>query len=144
MSHREAFRSLLESLCQSQGWRLDANGVEIACAEDRRQRVEIQDLDFEGQPLLRLHSVVGDSTHIEPMRLIGALRLNWKLPHGALALRGDDLVIVDTLHAVEADVEETEATLRYLPRPPTASSATSSTSTNTDRPPPGDGNGAQA
>ena len=45
-------------------------------------------------------AVSGDGMHptaIEPLHLITALRLNYGLPHGALALHGEQLVLVDTL-----------------------------------------------
>ena len=40
--------------------------------------------------------------------------INFSLPHGAMAVRSDELVMVDTLILADADPGEIEASLEYL------------------------------
>lgn len=111
---REAFRTRLESVCHEEGWGVAAGRVEVKFPNGRRQNVTLEDFGFEGTELVRLYSVIGDATHVDPARLNQALRVSFGLPHGALALHGDDLVIVDTLAARDADPDEIRGSLRYL------------------------------
>jgi hypothetical protein len=43
-----------------------------------------------------------------------ALEMNYQLPHGCLAVKNDELVMVDTLILEDADPGEIEAILDYL------------------------------
>lgn len=114
MSHRDAFRERLEDVCHEQGWGVAPDRVEFKLDGGRRQIVSLQDFDFEGSELVRLWSVIGDASRIDAARLTQALRVSFGLPHGALALHDDKLVIVDTLVARDADPGEIRAVLRYL------------------------------
>lgn len=114
MSHRDEFRSRLEEVCGEEGWGVAPGRVEIKFEGGRRQIVNLQDFEFEGSELVRLYSVIGNATRIEAARLTQALRVSFGLPHGALALNDDELVIVDTLAARDADPGEIRAVLRYL------------------------------
>ena len=113
MVHDE-FLSVVDSVCSEQGWKRDGDTLEIPIDSGRRQRVEIEEFDFEGDLLVRFASGIGPTEHIEPLHLNTALRLNYGLPYGALALREDQLVLVDTVFADDPDSEEIEAVVRYL------------------------------
>ncbi len=108
------FLSVVDAVCSEQGWKRDGATLELPIEGGRRQRVELEEFDFEGDPLVRLASAIGPSEHIEPLHLNTALRLNYGLPYGALALHRDRLVLVDTLTADDPDAEEIEAVIRYL------------------------------
>jgi len=108
------FEAVVDAACASQGWSRDGDTIEVPLDQGRKQRVELEDFDFEGEALVRVVSGIGDTEHIEPLRLISALRLNYGLPHGALAMRGEQLVVVDTLMAGDPDVDEIEAVVLYL------------------------------
>jgi hypothetical protein len=45
---------------------------------------------------------------------VAALRINARLAHGALAVRDDALVMIDTLMLEDADAAEIEASIGYL------------------------------
>ena len=111
---RELFDQSLERVCQAQGWKRSGDEVTIPTDNGREQRVVLDPFEFEGEPLVRLSSAIGSSLEIEPLHLNKALRLNYGLPHGALALRGDQLVMVDTLMVNEPDDAEIEAVVSYL------------------------------
>lgn len=114
MSAREAFEALREQVCEEAGWTASKGGVEVVFPDGRRQRVGLEFFDFEGSELVRFHTTIGSSERIEPLRLTTALRLNFGLPHGSLALKNELLVMVDTLLVKDADPDEIRATIRYL------------------------------
>lgn len=113
MVERE-FEAAVDAACAKQGWTRDRDTIEVPLEQGRKQRVELEPFDFEGQALVRVVSGIGDTEHIETVRLISALRLNYGLPHGALALRGEQLVVVDTLMADDPDADEIESVVLYL------------------------------
>jgi hypothetical protein len=108
------FESVVEAVCTQQGWTRDGEAIEVPLDAGRRQIVRFEAFDFEGEALVRAASAIGPSEHIEPLHLITALRLNYGLPHGALALHGEQLVLVDTLMADDPDADEIEAVVGYL------------------------------
>ena len=110
----ETFQAVLEQICQKLDWSLGENSVEAHFQNDRHQTVHFEFFDFEDQSLVRLFTTIGDATRVDAMRLAHGLRLSFRLPHGALAVRGDDLVMVDTLPVAEAGPETLQNVLRYL------------------------------
>jgi hypothetical protein len=114
MSAREAFEGLCKSVCEERDWEFDAGRLSVSFASGRHQGITFEHFAFEGQELVRLVSVIGSASRIDSHRLTQALRLNYNLPHGALALRGDALVMVDTLNAEASGAEEIAGAIAYL------------------------------
>jgi hypothetical protein len=114
MSSRDAFGHTLESVCQRNGWGHASDLVEVKFETGRHQKVQLAFFEFEGREFVRFFTTIGSATRIDPMRLNQGLRVSFGLPHGALALHRDDLVMVDTLLLDHADEEEVESVLRYL------------------------------
>jgi len=114
VSAREAFEALLAEVGKQAGWAVSERGVEVRFDEGRHQRVLLEFFEFEGTELVRFHTTIGSSVRIDPLRLTTALRLNYGLPHGSLALKDDLLVMVDTLIVKDADPDEIRATVQYL------------------------------
>jgi len=114
MADRETFQRVLSEVCERNGWRAGGSQVEIALADDRRRAVRLEFFDFEGRERARLYSELGNAEGIRPLRLTQALGITFGLPHGALALRNGDLVMVDTLPSDKPDALELEASLRCL------------------------------
>lgn len=114
MAGRDDFLEALERAGQRHGWAVGKDRVEIPFPTGRHQTVHFELFDFESEARARLYTAIGSSVRIDPLRLTQALRVSFKLPHGALALRDDDLVMVDTLRVDAVDATELEATLRYL------------------------------
>ena len=110
----EMFRAVLAQACQKLEWTLGENSVEAVFHNQRHQVVHFEFFEFEGNPLVRLYTTIGDATRVDAMRLAHGLRLSFRLPHGALAVSGDDLVMVDTLPVTEASPETLQSVLRYL------------------------------
>ena len=88
--------------------------VEVKLESGRRQVVQLQFFEYEGREMVRLHTVIGSTERIRPTRLQFALELNYALPHGAMAVKDEQLVMVDTLILADADPGELEASLEYL------------------------------
>jgi hypothetical protein len=116
MSEQEAFGRMCQRVCEEQGWKLLPSGVEVPCEGTRRQLVSLEFFEHEDEELVRLYTVIGSVEQINSMRLGMALRLNFGLPHGALAVRGEELVMVDTLMLEDADSAEVEAAISYMAR----------------------------
>ncbi len=114
MPNREDFNSTLQGICADRSWSFEPGCVEIQFADKRRQRVAFEFFSFEGRELVRIHSVIGSTRKIDSDRLNTALGLNFRLPHGALAIYKDDLVMVDTLMVQEAGPAEITAAIAYL------------------------------
>jgi hypothetical protein len=114
MTPREAFEATCRGVCEERGWGFSGTRIELKFESGRHQLVELEFFDFEGEELVRLFSRIGSVKHMHPMRLTDALRLNFGLPHGALAVKDDELVVIDTLLVEGADAEEVEVSVRYL------------------------------
>jgi hypothetical protein len=114
VSARERFDRVCEQVCEGQGWGHSETQFEIKFEEGRRQIVFLEFFDFEGEELVRFYTVIGSVKSMNPLKLTQALRLNFGLPHGALAVRDDELVMIDTLMVEDADPGEIEASAAYL------------------------------
>lgn len=109
----DAFRTVLEGICAAQGWELRDDAIEISLEDRRHQTLAFRFFEFEEQSLVRLYTVIGDATRMDATRLGQGLRVTFKLPHGALALDGNKLVVVDTI-SVDDTPEQITAIARYL------------------------------
>ena len=114
MATRDVFGRVCKRVCDAQGWELTPSGVRVAVPDGRHQVVELEFFELEGEERVRLYTTIGRVDGMGAVRLTTALRVNANLAHGALAVRNDDLVMVDTLMLDEADGREVEATIRYL------------------------------
>jgi hypothetical protein len=114
VSTQEAFGRICRRVCEAQGWELWPSGVRIALPAGRHQLVSIEFLEHEREELVRLVTTIGDAKRLDAVRLVAALELNAALPHGALAIRDGELVMVDTLMLRDAGPAEIEAALAYL------------------------------
>lgn len=114
MSARESFERIYAEVCQAQGWIVSGSQVDVKFADGRHQIVHLEFFEHAGQPLVRFHSVIGDTKQIRQDRIYFALELNYSLPHGCLAVHGDLFVMVDTLLLEDVDAPRVEAHIRYL------------------------------
>ncbi len=114
MSAREAFDRIYIEICRAREWIGQRDQVEVKLASGRRQVVHLQFFENEGREMVRLHTVIGSTERIRPTRLHFALELNYGLPHGAMAVKNEQLIMVDTLILADADPGELEAALAYL------------------------------
>lgn len=114
MSVREKFNRLFVEVCASREWICQSDQVEVKLESGRRQVVHLVYFEHEGRPMVRFHTVIGSTERIRAGRLQYALEINFSLPHGAMAVQSDELVMVDTLILADADPGEIEGSLEYM------------------------------
>jgi len=83
-------------VCLRNDWQCDGHQVVVPIANQRRQVLSFQRFLFEGRDMLRMFTAVGPVSSLSAIQLEGVLGLNASLAFGALAIRGNDLVMTDT------------------------------------------------
>jgi len=109
-----AFAELCRQVCASQNWELLPTGILVSWGDGRRQLVELEFFEQGRDQLVRLFSTIGDAGALERDRLVLALETNAELAHGALAIRGGELCLTDTLMVEASGTAEIEAAIGYL------------------------------
>ena len=105
---------VFKTVCDKNSWTLEAARADIPIAGGRRQGVVVELFDHEKEKMARIYSNVGPAGDLSETRLRAALGINYRLPHGALAIREDHLVMSDTFLIREADADEVEHSMRSL------------------------------
>ena len=113
---RESFARICERVCEEQRWKLLPTGVELRWPDGRHQLVSLEFRDFDGEDLVCFSTVVGDARVLPPGRLMLALQANARFPHGALAVRDDQLIMRDTFLLADVDAAQIRASIAYLAR----------------------------
>jgi len=108
------FARAVDAVCREQGWKRDGATIELDTDAGAARRVALEPIELDDELLVRVAAPVGPSAEVDALHLETALRLNYGLPHGALALHGEQLALVDMLLADDPDREEIEAVVRYL------------------------------
>ncbi len=109
-----ALPRVFQEVFKKKGWSCAEDRVEIPLAEGRAQTVHVAAFEHEGHEMVRVYSAIGESDDLGQTRLVSALRLNFNMPHGALAINEDQLVVTDTFLLKDADADEIEASVSYL------------------------------
>jgi hypothetical protein len=112
--NRETFGRLAERVCREGGFVLEPGGARIPLAASRSQLVAMEQFEYEGHERVRLWTRIGPAADLGGVRLEAALRVNARLPHGALGLLDESLILCDTLSLDQAGADELEAALRFL------------------------------
>ena len=105
---------IFEEVCAAKSWVWREDRVDIELPEGRRQFVQAESFDYEGEAMIRLWSSIGEADLLSEARLRAALGLNYAAAFGALAVREADLVMVDTFVIRNADPDEVAASILYL------------------------------
>jgi len=111
-------RELVDAICKKEKWgkEADGKGFLLTVPQDggRTQRVHVFEFKDEGAPHVRFTSVVGAADGLDAARLKGALELNYRLPHGSLALDGHSLVMTVTRPLGTTTAATSAAAMRYI------------------------------
>ena len=111
------FIQLVHEIVRLENWRREemAGGAILHLRESggRSQRVYLSEVQNDGAPFVRLTSIIGESDRITPEAMRGALSLNFRLPYGAFATNGEELVIVETL-PLGTEPSAVAAAVRFL------------------------------
>lgn len=105
---------IFEKVCAAKGWVWHDDRVDIELSEGRRQFVQVESFEHEGEAMIRLWSSIGEADLLSEARLRAALGLNYAAAFGSLAVREDDLVMVDTFLIRNASTDEIAASILYL------------------------------
>ncbi len=114
MSEHEQFSRIYAEVCERRGWVSSPGQADVKLEGGRHQIVRLEFFEHEGQQLCRLASTIGSTRRIRSDKLADALRMNYRLPHGALAVHDDQLMMVDTLMLADADLGEVESSILFL------------------------------
>lgn len=111
------FREIVDSIAAACGWEVtdEKDGsicIEVPTGNGRSQVVVItEDTDVADQLIVRYWSVIGSSEGIEFRK---CLEENARLAYGAFALKGPNLVLMDTQLVQDADPMEVGASIGNL------------------------------
>jgi hypothetical protein len=109
---------LVAKMCKQQHWTSEPDGaglaIEIPQPKGRKQKVLATAFKDKTDPMVRFTSNIGPADQIEDRRAKMALELNSKLPHGCLAIAGDQLVVTATRPLKTTTPESSAAAVVYL------------------------------
>ncbi len=105
-------------VCQQSGWESTDDSAVVPQPDGRKQTVyqEVIEDDEGGAKLLKIYTIIGDTTKLGEVRLRAALGINNALRHGALAIRDHRLILIDTFLLDHADQMELRSSVEYLAR----------------------------
>ena len=83
-------------VCLRNDWQCDGHQAIVPIANQRHQTLTFELFLFDGQDMLRIFTAMGPVASLSAVQLNGVLGLNASLAFGALAIRGNDLVMTDT------------------------------------------------
>ncbi len=108
------FAEKCREVCDAHGWELLPTGVLVQFGDGRKQLVSLEFFEFDSEELVRLMSTIGPTDTMTPEELTTALRSNAEVAHGALAIRDDELVLVDTLLIDGLEASALAASIEFL------------------------------
>lgn len=115
-SQHDAFEALCDRVCRRTGWELLPNGVRVHWEDGRHQLVALEFFEHGEGEFVRFSTRIGPVDRLDEERIFMALRVNAGLPHGALAVMHDALVMLDTQILEDADENRVQASVDYLAR----------------------------
>lgn len=83
-------------VCLRKDWECDGQQATLALDCGRHQVLSFEEFLLDGMEMLRIVTVVGPVADLSEIQLNAVLGLNRSLAYGALAIAGDELVMVDT------------------------------------------------
>ncbi|MFQ5507055.1 MAG: hypothetical protein ACE5F1_19970 [Planctomycetota bacterium] len=101
-------------VCDQNGWDHKPGSAVVPLPDGRKQKVFVEVVEDGGEELLRIYTVVGDASILDEIRMQAALKINFRMRHGALAIMDQKLVILDTFPAEGADEEVLQDSAEYM------------------------------
>jgi hypothetical protein len=114
VSTKESFAEILRTVCAENAWELLPSGINVKLPDGRHQVVTLEFFESRDRDMVRLITLIGGAGELSRDVLEQALRANVSMAHGALALKGADLCMIDTLLLADADPREVESAVDYL------------------------------
>lgn len=116
MSPERAFAEHCRQICAAQNWELLPTGINVSFGDGRHQLVQLEFFEEGREELVRLSTTIGSVSDLSREQLVVALETNAQLAHGALAIQGEQLCMIDTLMVEASGPAEIEAAIEYLAR----------------------------
>ena len=111
-------RDLVEKMCAAERWKnsVTTGGWELTVpmAKDRHQAVQAAAFKDGASDMVRYTSIVGNRSALDGKRSTSALEINARMPHGCLALDGENLVITATRPLNTTTAETSAQAIRYV------------------------------
>jgi hypothetical protein len=109
---------LVARMCRLENWSHEPAGdgfvIDVPQLEKRNQRVFATTFMNGTDAIVRFTSKVGDSGKIDGDRAKSALQLNFKMPHGCMAIDREILVFTDTAPLRLTTPEASGQVVRYI------------------------------
>ncbi len=84
-------------VCLRNDWDCDGERATFKLAGGRHQVLSFEPFLLDGNDMLRVITVVGPVAALSAIQINAVLGLNSSLAYGALAMSGDDLIMVETM-----------------------------------------------
>ncbi|HEX5054182.1 MAG TPA: YbjN domain-containing protein [Planctomycetota bacterium] len=106
--------AIFTTICERMQWDHDGESAVVPLPAGREQRVHCA-VAIEGDDeVMRIHTVLGSVQALNETRMRAALAMNFRLRHGAFAIDGGRLVMVDTFLLRDADEDEVRLSIEYI------------------------------
>lgn len=93
-------RELVDTIARERGWKTDGEpgpfSFTVPQGPGRHQVVTLTEFKDDSEAMVRFTTRIGRVGRLEDPRLRAALELNYRLPHGCLAVEGEHLLMTDT------------------------------------------------
>lgn len=113
-------KELIDAVAKLKGWKSlteqGSLGFDVPQAGNRKQFVSASEFKDDGQPMVRFTTRIGPVDRLESGRMRSALELNFRLPHGCLAVDGGHLVMTDTLPLKTTTPESSGSVVEFIAR----------------------------
>jgi hypothetical protein len=113
-------RQLVDAIARREGGTVEPDGtgwtLSIPQDHNRRQGVTLTEFADDGEPMVRFTTRIGKAGELAAPRFKAALEVNLRLPHGCLALDGDQLVLTATRSLRDSTAETAGDAVRFLAR----------------------------
>ena len=113
-------KELIDGVSKHKGWKhdpaQDGPGFDVPQGSSRWQFVSASEFKDGPQAMVRFTTRIGPSNQLEATRLRSALELNYRLPHGCLAVEGGHLVMTDTRPLQVTTIEAAATVVEFIAR----------------------------
>jgi hypothetical protein len=113
-------KEFIDAVSKLKGWEAvsaqGSLGFEVPQGGGRKQFVSVVEFKNDGQSMLRFTTQIGPVDRLESTRLRSALELNFRLPHGCLAVDGSHLVMTNTRPLKTTTPETSGAVIEFIAR----------------------------
>lgn len=113
-------KELLQDVSKLKGWKTDPSregpGFDVPQGSKRWQFVAADEFKDGAQAMVRFTTRIGAAEKLEAGRLRSALELNYRLPHGCLAVEGGHLVMTDTRPLAGLTTDAASTVVEFIAR----------------------------